>query len=138
MMPVEKNKTIEEQMEVFLRALKEDKEKIPFLIRFIERMTFDTMSLGEKGFQPVLAFTLFVKREGQDKLKIRLRPVRTPSQETYEAFQFERLGELINEAFGQYGKEVWGMTPVDEKDNVGVDGEKALSQWGHLTKEQAH
>jgi len=133
MMPVEKNKTVEEQMEVFLRMLKKDKEKIPFLIRFIERMTFDTMEFGEKGFQPVFAVTLFAKQTN-DELKIIPRAVRTPDTNTYETFQFERLGELMNDAFGQYGKEVWGMTPIDEKEEARIDGEDKLAQWGHLIK----
>ena len=134
---MEKNKTIEEQMEAFFKMLKRDKDKVPFLIKFIERMVFDTMDFGSNGFQPVFAATLFAK-QGNDKLEIIPRVVRTPDTNTYETFQFERLGELMNEAFKQYGTEVWGMTPIDEKEESRVASEDVLAQWGHLTKEQAH
>lgn len=130
---MEKNKTIEEQMEAFFKMLKKDKEKVPFLIKFIERMVFDTMDLGGNGFQPVFAITLFVKQVN-DELEIIPRAVRTPDTNTYETFQFERLGELMNDAFKQYGTEVWGMTPVDEKEEARIDGKDMLAQWGHLIK----
>jgi len=131
---IEKDPTVEMQMETFLRMLEKDKEIVPFLIRFIERMVYDTMSLGERGFQPVLAMTLFVKRGLADNVEIILRPVRTTSQETYEAFRFERLAELLNDAFGQYGVEVWGMSPIPEVAEMRINGNKMLSQWGDKLK----
>lgn len=130
-MSFKKSETIEEQMEAFLKMLKTDKEKIPFLIKFIERMVFDTMELGEKGFQPVFAVTLFGKQV-DDKLEVMFRPIRTPSVKMYETFQFEKLGELINEAFKKYGEEVWGMNPINEKEELRIEGKKVLAQWRHL------
>ena len=130
-MSVKKSKTTEEQYEMFLKMLKKDKEKVPELIKFIERMVYDTMKLGERGYQPVFAITLFAKQI-DDKLEVIMRPVRTPDTNTYETFQFEKLGEWINEAFYKYGKEIWGMTPIHEKEQARIAGDKAMSQWGHL------
>lgn len=107
-------------MEQFLKTLKKDKEAIPNLVRFIERVVADTMEFGEEGFQPVFGFSIFAKQtEGQ--LEVKFRPIRTSDTNTYEVFQFEKLGEQINEAIKTYAQEVWGMTPIDEREEVVVD-----------------
>jgi hypothetical protein len=138
-MAVEKSPSEEELMSSFIKMLKKDKANIPFLIRFIERIVQDTMTLGEKGFLPVFAITLSVKRQGSDELEINIRPVRTSDQETYEAFRFERLGELLNEAFKKYGQEVWGMTPLDErKGSVKHDTNMAEAWLKNLTRTTVH
>ena len=115
-MAVKKDETIEEQYQMFLKMLEKDKEKVPALIKFLGRVTYDTMELGEQGFQPILAISMFVRQGPGDKVHIIIRPIRTSDQKTYEAFNFQRMQELINEAFKQYGIEVWGMSPIDEKE----------------------
>lgn len=123
-------KETEDIMRAFVNALKEDKEKIPFLIRFIEQMTFDTMDLGSKGFQPIIAFTLFARQSDTDKVDMIFRPIKTGSDEIYKSFGFDKLGELIMEAFKQYGIEIWGMTPIDEKEEARITS-KNVKGWLH-------
>jgi len=129
---MKKNPSLEELMETFLKMIENDEEKVPHLIKFIKRVVFDTMDLGEKGYQPILSMTLFVKQDAHDKAEIIFRPIRISSQEIYNVFQLGKLGELVHNAFGQYAKEVFGMTPIDEKDEMRIDGKAALEQWGHL------
>ena len=132
---IEKSPTEEELIQSFVRMLKNDKESFPFLIKFIERMVIDTMTLGEKDFLPVFAITLSVRREGADKLELNIRPVRTTDPETYEAFQLEKLGKLLNDAFKKYGEQVWGMTPLDERDIQVNVSPNIVEAWKNVTKD---
>lgn len=135
-MAVEKSPTEEELVRSFIRMLKKDKENFPFLIKFIERMVHDTMILGEKSFLPVFAITMSVRREGADKVEINIRPVRTDDPQTYEAFNFQRLAELLNQAFEKYGQEVWGMTPMDER-KITFNPE-IVEMWKNVSKGSLH
>jgi len=134
-MAVEKSPTEEELIRSFIRMLKKDKEDFPFLIKFIERIVYDTMTLGERNFLPVFSITVSVRREESDKLELNIRPVRTDEPEHYEAFHLEKLGELLNEAFKKYGEEVWGMTPLDERKEMVTD---ILHAWKDATKNTIH
>jgi len=92
------------------------------------------MKLGQRGFLPSFAITLFGKQI-DDKLELIVRPVRTPNQQIYEGLQFDKLGEMLNNAFKSYCESVWGMTPIDEKEEARISGSDAMFQWGHLFNE---
>ena len=129
-MTVKEDETIEEQYQAFLDMLEKDKEKVPFLIKFIGRMAYDTMSLGEQGYQPIFSVSMFVRQGPGDKVDILVRPIRTPDQKTFEIFAFQRMVELMNEAFKKYGQEIWGMTPIDEKEESRISKTEAKG-WLH-------
>lgn len=126
-MEIKKSPSEEELMEQFIKLLKADKETLPNIIRYIERILMDAMELGEKGFQPTFAFTVFAKQV-EDQLELMFRPVRTSDTNTYEYFELEKLGEQINKAIAEYGKRVWGMTPIDESEIELIDP-SAIKAW---------
>jgi hypothetical protein len=132
-MTVKKSPSEEELMEQFIKLLKADKAKIPNIVRYIERILMDSMQLGEQGYQPTFAFTIFAKQV-DNRLELTFRPVRTSDTNTYETFQLEKLGEFVNKAINEYGKQVWGFTPIDERTVESIDP-AAIKCWEGILKD---
>ena len=116
---MERTKSKEELMSKFLEMVEADTGKEPTLYKYLNRIIYDLFDLGEKGFQPTFAFTIFMKVVGEE-FELLFRPIRTPSIEVYEGFKLERLAVLLNEAIEKYCEEVWGMKP--ERENKFKEG----------------
>jgi len=128
----------------FLGQLKEDAKDqyTGFLFRFIEQILAETMKNGKVGYAPVLNLTVYAKQEGLGGktgggIELIFHPSRTTSVEIFQKLKMEILGQHLKDALDKYGSEAWGMTPVDERNDV-RDMVRAVSnfdsQWGHLAK----
>lgn len=131
-----KEKPTEQIMQDFLDMLDKDGEELgaEFLLKFIRKIIEDTMDLGSKGFQPLLNMTLFARGSGADTELI-FRPTRSNNHELYEMLKVAKLGLKVMEAWKEYGLEAWGMTSMDEREDLRVNlerGKELLEQWRGL------
>ncbi len=133
--------TTEKMFTDFVELLKTDSEDkyTGHLFRFIQHVlesTESTMDLGKNGFSPVLNFTVYAK-QFEEKMEIVLRPSRSASREMHNKLQMVVLTQKLCDAINEYGKEAWGMTPIDERQDiqdVTLSGVDAMAQWGHLAE----
>ena len=133
---IEKEKSVEEIMEEFLKTLEQDGKAlgVEAVYKYLNRIVFDTFDFGGKGFQPILNFTLYVRGDGRETDFV-FRPTRTDNHELYKQFRLDVLGKAVSESWAAYCREVWGMSPFEEREDLRVDVNKAkevLGSWGHL------
>jgi len=104
----------------FLELLERDESDqfAGHLFQLIKEVLASTMNLGKEGYSPALNLTVYAKQRGGDKFDIIMRPSRTTSVEMFTVLKLDNLGEKLKIAMAEYGKETWGMTPVDEREDM--------------------
>ena len=132
-------KTSEEMFQDFLELLDRDSKDqyAGHLFEFIRKMLEVTMDLGKIGFSPVMGITLYAKHV-DGNTKIVFHPYMSGSMEVYQILKLGVFSENLKQAISKYCIEVWGMNPVDErndmKDQV-ISVENFNVNWGHLMKD---
>ena len=132
---------IEEIFRDFLETLKKDSEfdRTEFLFRFIEEMLGTTMKLGKDGYVPAVGLTLYARQGMGNMTEMIFHPYMSDNMEIYQKLQLSKFNQKLQDIIEAYGKEVWGMTPVDERNDV-RDIVRAASnfeiQWGNVIKKQ--
>ena len=92
------------------------------------------MKQGQRGFAPVLNLTVYAKQVSGE-MELIFHPSRTTGVEVFQKLKMDVLGKHIKDALDKYGLEAWGMTPVDERNDVRDMVQAAQSfetSWGHL------
>ena len=132
-------KTSEELFQDFLELLDRDSQDqyVGFLFEFIRKVLESTMDLGKNGFAPVMGVTLYAK-DTTGKTEIVFHPYMSANIEIYQMLKLGVFSEKLKTAINDYGKEVWGMTPIDERNDIkdqAIAVENFNVNWGHLLKE---
>jgi len=139
MSQINDKETIEQMFLNLMSLLKRDKadQYTGFLFQFVEQVLANTMKLGAEGYAPVLSFTLYAKHTSgmsadMDNTEMIFRPSKTTNLEIFHALNLSDFEQRIMDAFAGYCTEVWGMTAIDDKGEMRLDGNKAMAHWGHL------
>jgi len=109
---------------------------VGFLFEFVRMVLEATMDLGKNGFAPVMGVTLYAKHDN-GKTEIVFRPYMSANMEIYQILKLGVFSENLKQAINEYGKEVWGMTPIDERNDVRdqvIATDNFNINWGHLLK----
>jgi len=132
-------KTSEEMFQDFLELLDRDSKDqyAGHLFEFIRKMLEVTMDLGKNGFSPVMGVTLYAKHVDGDT-QIVFHPYMSGSMEVYQILKLGVFSEKLKTAINEYGKEVWGMTPIDERNDIKdqtISMDNFNANWGPFLKE---
>lgn len=125
-----KNMTDEDLVRVFLAMLRQDKNRVSYLFQYIKEVVNSSAAMGSQGYQPIAMLTLYA-RESKGATEFKFHPARTGSEEVYRNLKLKRLFELFNDAWVQYGNEVFGG--ITEETQVDMS---ALEAWAKVLENQ--
>ena len=125
----------------FLENLENDKDDnyLGFLVQFITEITGSTMELGTDGYAPVVGVTLYAKQIPGGKFEIKFRPHMSSNMEIYRELKIEDFNQRLKDAIYKFAVEVWGMTPVDERNDVRESVQATAdftAQWGYYLEKE--
>jgi hypothetical protein len=125
-----KDMTDEELVRIFLDMLRQDKSKAAYLFQYIKEVVNSAAAMGNQNYQPIAMFTLYARASGT-VTEFKFRPARTGSEEVYRSLKLKRLFELVNDAWVQYGNEVFES--ITEETRVDMSSVEA---WEKAVKDQ--
>lgn len=114
-----KDMTDEDLIKVFLAMLREDKNRAAYLFQFIKEVVNSSATMGREGYQPIAMFTLYA-RESKGTTEFKFRPARTGSEDVYRNLDLKRFFELVDDAWVQYGNEVFGDITEETRADMSV------------------
>jgi hypothetical protein len=122
-----KDMTDEDLIRVFLDMLRQDKNRAEYLFQYIKEVVNSSAAMGSQHYQPIAMLTLYA-RNSEGVTEFKFRPARTESEEVYRNLKLKRFFELVNDAWVQYGNEVFGgITEETRVDMSSVEAwEKAV------------
>ena len=128
-----------QMFEDFLATLKTDTQDQYFgqLFMYIRRVVSAVLSLGKNRYSPVLSITLFARDSGDGGIELTFRPEVIGSTEMHQKLKLGVLNGELKTAINNYGRDVWGFTVFDERNDMRETMEaskEVMVHWGHLAK----
>ena len=130
-----------QMFEDFLVTLRTDSKDqyMGHMFEYIRRVVKAVLSLGKERYSPVLSLTLFARDSGDGGIELTFRPEITSNPEMHQKLKLDVLNGEIGTAVNNYGRDVWGFTVFDERNDMRESmriGKEAIVSWGHLMKEE--
>ena len=125
-----KNMTDEDLVRLFLDMLRQDQNKAAHLFQYIKEVVNSAASMGSQNYQPIAMLTLYA-RESEGTMEFKFRPARTGSEDVYRNLKLKRFFELVNDAWVQYGNEVFGGITEENRLNMA-----SVAAWKKAVEEQ--
>jgi hypothetical protein len=122
--------TDEDLVRVFLAMLRQDRNRAAYLFQYIKEVVNSAAAMGNQNYQPIAMFTLYA-RGSEAVTEFKFRPARTGSEEVYRNLKLKRLFELVNDAWIQYGNEVFGG--ITEETRVDMS---SVAAWEKAVEDQ--
>jgi thioesterase domain-containing protein len=125
-----KDMTDEDLVRVFLAMLRRDKSRAEYLFQYIKEVVNSAAAMGSRHYQPIAMLTLYA-RQSEGMTEFKFRPARTGSEDVYRNLKLKRFFELVNDAWVQYGNEVFGG--ITEQTRMDMS---SVAAWEKAVEEQ--